>query len=1307
MALPLPQDLVRLTYRDAWLAAGGARFEKTERGLENILHNLGFDEASLVETAGDARDVLALAGAYEPNSIYVQEASDVFGGGRFLFPIQVYQEQEKKPGLLKRLQTNHPWLYKGFVAAVTVGTMGLAALAGFSAKPAEAYHTNSHNYIWFENALHKTEQDINNTLSTPLPESDLWILRNDVTNLKPKLSAVLDVGDAWERLNATLRKIYENETKLETQPGQPPAELEKDPLGKYQAYINLKFELFPELNQSMKGIGMVPSGIEDFSSVFGNDTYAGSSFVKLFNWASQMYWEYREVEGTKRTAIEQFTFADDFETNTPSIDYPKNWSITKGAGGGSWGARGGTGFDSLAMFLQSDNALGWASAESKINFTLKNGPVYAEAMIASDNAGSNPRARPILALYYDWDNQIVLERGLRGDENFNGQAKTFEVVNNSGYGYMTPVDLDFKTWHKVAIKATKNYAQLIIDGNNIFNHTNPNLIPSDKPLRVKFSILGESGIPNQLLFIDSVKFSGFDKVSYPMTTVSNISVLGQPPDTLALKAYLQNLSKTVDFFDKWLGNASLRQASQQGGYWSETANRFMGRDLDELRHFVAALENPDTNIPYREPDVTPPEIISISAPDVNFSEPAEIKVVATDIGVPDDFGVDRLLLRVISPDGLEERIIAKPEEKIVFRNTTQPGTYRIEALAYDRSNNTSQLKSTSFKVLFGDTTSPTLHGINLEDNYEVGTEINGTVNATDDGPASLKGIKHTQIKIERPDGLEDIVFTDQNGSFRYIPDMVGRYEFRFTTFDKSGNQGYPVLGTHIDVWEDKAPPDITNITFKKELHAGEQQEFAGLALDDLTGVDEVYLQIHNRTSPSRPPGTLVYSEKLNMTGQPGAFKFNFPVNGSGNYTATLTAKDGRGNSKGSVYKFDVLPALPNDTILPTIEISQKPSRILPNTEFNITYYVSDNGNIIKTLRVLVDGQVKEDLQNITMGALIPARTFKHMLPEGRHEITIEAFDPSGNRAVENLIYEVYGDKPIKTTTTLPWWPLLLLAGGAGVGGAAAWRFLRKPSPPPMTAAQQRLVMQAPAAPVRPTTQPPVQMPAPQPQIPTAGIEELFYIANDGRPLSYKTSGMPKESDIISGMFTAVISFVKDSGWQGTIDEVTLGGRRIMIERGKSSYLAAVVQGQDGIFIKPILKRGIADLESVFDPTTWDGDKNKVIERTTPYLDSILKAAPTSGVKSEYVAPERIILTPPKPKSSETPPGKIQFTKEELLALKSAIPTLIDVQKRLAELEAKLATANAQERKQIEEEINKTRLLLGKTSEGELDSKDNE
>ncbi|MBI2040817.1 MAG: hypothetical protein HYT16_01820 [DPANN group archaeon] len=155
MPIPVQQDIIGHTYRDAWQAAGGALKQKTPKGLESILENLGIDEHAIVSSADEAWWVLAAASTYEPNSVHMAEASDVFGGGRFVFPVPVYLEREEKPGLLQRLRENHPYLYKGLVVATVIGTMGLAAAAGFTI----VKHAGAQNETECDASIHNVRID--------------------------------------------------------------------------------------------------------------------------------------------------------------------------------------------------------------------------------------------------------------------------------------------------------------------------------------------------------------------------------------------------------------------------------------------------------------------------------------------------------------------------------------------------------------------------------------------------------------------------------------------------------------------------------------------------------------------------------------------------------------------------------------------------------------------------------------------------------------------------------------------------------------------------------------------------------------------------------------------------------------------------------------------------------------------------------------------------------------------------------------------------------------------------------------------
>ncbi len=131
MDIPAPEELIGLTYYDAWRMAGGALMRRAESGdLEDVLASLEFKKSEIIGTAADARDILLLAGCYEPNTIHLRQLNDPLGRGSFLFPIPIYEDKKEQQGFFARLGQNHPWIYKGLVIAAIVGTVGLAGCLG-------------------------------------------------------------------------------------------------------------------------------------------------------------------------------------------------------------------------------------------------------------------------------------------------------------------------------------------------------------------------------------------------------------------------------------------------------------------------------------------------------------------------------------------------------------------------------------------------------------------------------------------------------------------------------------------------------------------------------------------------------------------------------------------------------------------------------------------------------------------------------------------------------------------------------------------------------------------------------------------------------------------------------------------------------------------------------------------------------------------------------------------------------------------------------------------------------------------------
>ena len=78
------------------------------------------------------------------------------------------------------------------------------------------------------------------------------------------------------------------------------------------------------------------------------------------------------------------------------------------------------------------------------------------------------------------------------------------------------------------------------------------------------------------------------------------------------------------------------------------------------------------------------------------------------------------------------------------------------------------------------------------------------------------------------------------------------------------------------------------------------------------------------------------------------------------------------------------------------------------------------------------------------------------------------------------------------------------------------------------------------------------------------LENLFLIHNDGRLVSHvtKEENTNLDKDVVSAMFTAVQDFVRDSFQKGEVGlrKLEIGDKNVVIEKGKSAYLALIYSG---------------------------------------------------------------------------------------------------------------------------------------------------
>ncbi len=114
------------------------------------------------------------------------------------------------------------------------------------------------------------------------------------------------------------------------------------------------------------------------------------------------------------------------------------------------------------------------------------------------------------------------------------------------------------------------------------------------------------------------------------------------------------------------------------------------------------------------------------------------------------------------------------------------------------------------------------------------------------------------------------------------------------------------------------------------------------------------------------------------------------------------------------------------------------------------------------------------------------------------------------------------------------------------------------------------------------------------------IEDVFLIARDGILISHltNTTTQGKDEDQLSGMLTAVQDFVQDAftyGGNRELHQMEFGDYHILMERGKSVYLAVVYMGRDSGLIRKKVRAVLDRIEATYGPVfeRWDGDMQDV------------------------------------------------------------------------------------------------------------------
>jgi hypothetical protein len=109
------------------------------------------------------------------------------------------------------------------------------------------------------------------------------------------------------------------------------------------------------------------------------------------------------------------------------------------------------------------------------------------------------------------------------------------------------------------------------------------------------------------------------------------------------------------------------------------------------------------------------------------------------------------------------------------------------------------------------------------------------------------------------------------------------------------------------------------------------------------------------------------------------------------------------------------------------------------------------------------------------------------------------------------------------------------------------------------------------------------------------VDDVFLVSREGRLMMHNTRRMraDRDEDILSGMLTAILAFVKDSDPEsnGELHQFKVGDKTTVLEKGKHSYVAATYSGRVPPWAARDLRRFLKDLEARFGDAfaRWSGD----------------------------------------------------------------------------------------------------------------------
>lgn len=106
------------------------------------------------------------------------------------------------------------------------------------------------------------------------------------------------------------------------------------------------------------------------------------------------------------------------------------------------------------------------------------------------------------------------------------------------------------------------------------------------------------------------------------------------------------------------------------------------------------------------------------------------------------------------------------------------------------------------------------------------------------------------------------------------------------------------------------------------------------------------------------------------------------------------------------------------------------------------------------------------------------------------------------------------------------------------------------------------------------------------------VDEAFLVYRDGRLLAHETRRLsPKDAEVMTGMFTAVQQFVKESfAEEEELGSLEIGEHEVLLERGRNVFLAVVIKGAMPRDYRETMNGVIRDIEAQYSSIveSWDG-----------------------------------------------------------------------------------------------------------------------